>query len=478
MNDILSRLPVTCHTHYIAPGGTFVAIKGLKDDGARFIPEAIARGAQKIVVSHDAVLSHDVQALCDKQRVNVIRVTNTRRALAELSAQAHGFPAQKLTIIGITGTKGKTTCAFILAHIFKTAGYRTALIGTVHNTIGDEIFPAPLTTPQPDYLHAFLHLCVERNVRIVIMEVAAQALSLDRVTGISFDAVLFTNFSREHGEFYASIDDYFAAKATIFQQRKPGAPAFVNGDDERLKPFTYTLSNVYGMSMHDSQAHTSFKITGDDMSGISWNITRNNHTASYHAPALVGTYNVANSTLAEMCATYMKIPEADIARGFETFLGTPGRLDRYLLPNGALAIVDYAHNPASFEAVLSTLKKHTPHLIAVFGAGGERDAGRRPLMGACAAQFADEIILTADNPRSEDPAIIAQDILAGIASAHHAKVHVELDREAAIRAAYMRTSSHSIMVVLGKGPDEYQLVQGAKHYFSDKKIVQTLGQER
>ncbi|MFC1845617.1 Mur ligase family protein, partial [Candidatus Dependentiae bacterium] len=217
--------PVACHTSRVGPGSTFVAIKGEKHDGISYISRALASGASTIAIQQDVNLSDDVLKDIERAGASLQRVSNTRKALATLSAQAHGNPAQQLRIIGVTGTKGKSSTVFMLEHILQRAGYKTALLSSVYNKIGDEITSSSLTTEHPDYLHGFFALCVDAGIEFVVMEVAAQALSLHRVEGIEFDGVLFTNFAKEHGEFYKDLDSYFDAKRLLFGQLKQGAPA-------------------------------------------------------------------------------------------------------------------------------------------------------------------------------------------------------------------------------------------------------------
>ncbi len=209
---------VTCHTDYVGPGSTFVAIKGYQIDGVQFIAKAIAQGACKIVVAHDAPLSAEQLEQMVTQKIELMRVVDTRKALAELSAQAYRFPAERLHILAITGTKGKTTTAYLLHHMLRQAGYNTALLSTVENKIGAAACKAPLTTAQPDYLHMFFDQCVQQNVSHVVMEVAAQAFSLSRVVDITFAGGIFTNFSHEHGEFYVTMYVDFAAKCGLLAQ--------------------------------------------------------------------------------------------------------------------------------------------------------------------------------------------------------------------------------------------------------------------
>jgi len=228
--------PVACHTDHVGPGSIFVAIQGFKQDGVRYIQQALEKGATEIVVQDDAELS-DLPL-----GVHAHKVSDTRKALAELSAQAAGYPAKKLKIIGVTGTKGKTTTVYLIEQVLKTAGYKTARLSTVNNAILDRENKAQLTTPQPDYLHQFFKRCVQEDVEYVVMEVAAQALSLHRVHGLQFDGVIFTNFSQEHGEFYDSMEDYFAAKCTIFEQINPGSPVLVNADDAWCRKINHYVS--------------------------------------------------------------------------------------------------------------------------------------------------------------------------------------------------------------------------------------------
>ena len=225
------HFPVACHTDNVGPGSTFVAIQGMSLDGVQFIPEAIKRGATTIVLEHNAILPTAIAETMQKNAVRIERVDNARLALAQLSAHAAGYPAKKLRIIGITGTKGKTTTTFLLEHLFKTAGYKTALISSIKNSINGNDLPTPFATPLPDYLHQFLSQCVNHDVEIVLMEVAAQAVSLHRVEGIEFDGLIFTNFSLEHLEFYASMETYFDAKSTLFKQATSHAPLLINADD-------------------------------------------------------------------------------------------------------------------------------------------------------------------------------------------------------------------------------------------------------
>lgn len=470
--QIPQHYPVACHTDNVTAGSTFVAIRGQKDDGARFIAQAIAQGASKIVVQVGTEISDELRATIERHNVVIEYVTDTRLALAELSARGADYPAKQLKIIGITGTKGKTTTSFLLEHILKSAGKRTALTGTVKNRILDYTLPAPLTTPQPDYLQQFLKVCVEQHVEYVVMEVAAQALTLHRVHGIEFDGIIYTNFAHEHLEFYTTLDDYFAAKRLIFKQAKPNAPLLINGDDPACKPLLddYEHAISYGVGTHNRfravesspTAHSQFSIKLDT------------YLCHIHSSHLMGGFNLYNIVAAVGMAYRLGIEPTAIADAVASFAGVPGRLERHSLKNGATCIIDYAHNPSSYEAVLSLLKSQTNDLIVVFGAGGGRDKLKRPIMGKIASDLADRVILTSDNPRYEDPHAIITDILAGIPQEKGGFVTIELDREQAIKQAYQLSKPGSIIAILGKGPDEYQIIQGVKISFSEAQIIQEL----
>jgi UDP-N-acetylmuramoyl-L-alanyl-D-glutamate--2,6-diaminopimelate ligase len=464
-----SIFPIACHTDRIGQGSTFVAIQGYTLDGADFIPQAVARGATTIVVDENRSLSDQTHQLLQRHSVHLIKVANTRKVLATLSAEAAGWPANKLRIIGITGTKGKTTSAFVLEHILRTAGYKTALLGTVKNSIMDTHLGTGLTTQQPDYLHQFFKLCVEQQVTFVVMEVAAQALTLNRTDGITFDGILFTNFSQEHGEFYASMDDYFAAKCQIFAQRKLHAPVYINADDPYGARLLHDHPEYLGFGIK-TEAAARATLHGDRTTSCKFNMDSN----SFACPSLVGTYNIYNLLSATVMAIKLGIDHAVIANALNSFAGVPGRMERHFLPNGAQCIIDYAHTPSSFESVLSTLTALTDHLIVIFGCGGNRDVAKRPLMGGIATHYANLVILTTDNPRSECPAAIIDTIMQGVAYSDRAKVVKLLDRKDAITYAYSRSSSGTIIALLGKGPDEYQIIGTTKTAFSEVAIIRTL----
>jgi len=457
--------PVTCHTDYVGRGSTFVAIRGMSHDGIVYISTAIKNGATTIVLAEGAAVSDEVAQCMRDARVAVHYVPDTRKALVELSAQAAGYPARQLKIIGITGTKGKTTTTFLLAHILQEAGKKVAYISTVHNKIMDIVLPASLTTPQPDYLHQFLRTCVNSGVEYVMMEVAAQALTLHRVHDIMFDGVVFTNFAHEHLEFYATMDDYFDAKCLIFKQIKLHTPVLINADDAACAPLMQ--HNFLGFGFEQPA-----EIQGTIMSSTVCTIQV--HDNVFTCPLLMGNFNAYNLLAAVGMALQLDIDARVINTALQNFPGVPGRMQQFIVPNGARFIIDYAHNPSSYQAVLSMLRSQTDDLMVIFGAGGKRDKQKRPIMGGIAADLADTIILTSDNPRTEDPYVIMDDIAAGIPIDKKYKVVREVDREKAIKIAYQHSRAGSVVVILGKGTDEYQIIGEIKIPFSEKQIIQAL----
>lgn len=460
--------PVTCHTDHVGLGSTFVAIQGMKEDGINYIPLALKKGASRIVVEESASLHDDVLKIIEQHNAELIRVSNTRKALAQLSAETLGFPTKQLKIIGVTGTKGKTSTCFLLQHILQSAGYKTALLSTVYNKIDTTIFKTDLTTQHPDYLHVFFDQCVQSNVEFVVMEVAAQALSLDRINSIEFDGIIFTNFDLEHSEFYATMDDYFAAKCKIFEHAKSEAPICLNADDAWCKKISVKNASLF--SLKDQQSHYFAIIKNNNCTGLQLTLDIND----YVCPKLFGEFNAYNILAASSLLKCLGVSSDALQEGLLSFFGIPGRMQMHQLPNGARAFIDNAHNPSSYKALLQTLKGLTSDLIVVFGCGGQRDKIKRPLMGKIAAQYCDTIILTSDNPRTENPADIVEDIFSGIEVQNHIKVIKELDRQQAIKKAYELSKSNSIIAILGKGHDEYQLINDIKYHFSEREILQSL----
>jgi len=493
---LISRIyPVTCHTDHVGVGSTFVAIKGFKDDGTRYIQTAIERGARKIIVQHDA-LSPFIQKLCADNQIELIAVDNTRAALAEHASAALDNPAAKLKIIGITGTKGKTTTTYIIDHILRKAGHKTALIGSIKNKILDQEVTSELTTPESDYLHMFFAECVKNGVEYVVMEVASHALSLNRVHGIQFDAVGFTNLAPEHMDFYKDLEEYFAAKAILFSYAKDNAPIIINTDDDWGKKAIalQTSSHIFGFGQQNNNQAYVFNLKQNTLDGLRLVLAGQGahefpsgargeepegrlepcaaqKPLDLHASKLFGEFNSYNLVMATLVCKQLGIAEAEIREAIEYFHGVPGRLQLHTLKNGAKAFVDYAHNPSSFHEVLKTLRTISKHLIVVFGCGGDRDKTKRPVMGALAAQFGDKVIVTDDNPRTEPSDVIIQEILHGIPAEKQPIIICQPDRRKAIKTAATLAEKDSVIALLGKGHEPYYIINGQTLHFDDMEEI-------
>ena len=467
--------PVSSHSHRCGKGSTFVAIQGLVQDGISYIEDALNRGATTIVVSRDAYLDPAVVVRMEHDGIELVRVDNTRLALAQLSAQAAGYQTKKLKLIGITGTKGKTTTTFMTHEILRQAGYATALISTVHNSIGDQILATNMTTPQPDYLHQFFVQCVAAGVEYVVMETAAQAMTFDRIAGLEYAVVAFTNLEREHAELYPTMTEYFDAKKQLFDCVAPDGVRIVNGDDE----YGNRLAAAYScnrISMHDTNAAWYGTCTPSTVQPNTWHMTLCGTQAGSHIAfdyqKFHGTFNGYNIMTALAIADACGVPLDIAAHAIQQMPSIAGRFEHYALSSGVHVVIDYAHTPASFEALFKTVRPMTNHLTVVFGAGGGKDPVKRPLMGKLAAQYADRVVVTTDNPRFESPEAIVRDIMAGIASVNQEKVMIIADRQQAIEQVLQAAPAGSYVLLLGKGPDEYQEVQGVEIPFSEKAIVQ------
>jgi UDP-N-acetylmuramoyl-L-alanyl-D-glutamate--2,6-diaminopimelate ligase len=464
--------PVTCHTNHVGPGTTFIAIKGSHQDGKLYIPKALKMGAQTIIVDQKTFLPNKTRALIKKYNACIKRVCNTRKALANLSSQAFNHPAKKLSLIGITGTKGKTSTAYLVHHMLNCAGYKTALLSTVENRILNTKFKAELTTAQPDYLHTFLKVCVDSGVTHVVIEIAAQAVSLYRVHGLKFDAILMTNFEPEHGEFYQNTTDYFNAKAALFQQCKKNGASIINGDDKHCATL---LNHLKSCSSFGQKDHNTIRFNiKDATTQLTCSVTTKKKSFTFVAPHTIGVFNAYNFAGALAIAISFGITIPILQKACTSFKSIPGRMNFYKLPNGSHVVIDYAHTPSSYQQVLSLLRSLSNHLIVVFGLGGERDPKKRPEIGALVALYADKIFITSDNPRSEDPHAIMYDIMRGIPLKKQPSIILNLNREQAIKKACLLGKKNSIIALLGKGADEYEMIKGTCIPFSEKKILESL----
>jgi UDP-N-acetylmuramoyl-L-alanyl-D-glutamate--2,6-diaminopimelate ligase len=456
VHGTLDGLAVTGCTHdsrTVRPGDLYAALPGANAHGASFAGRAVAAGAV-------AVLTDDVGA-AQVDGVPVLIAANPRAVLGQVASWVHGEPSAALTVLGVTGTNGKTTTAFLLEAGLRAAGRTTGLLGTVVTRIGDEAVPSVRTTPEATDLHALFATMRERGVTAVAMEVSSHALAFGRVDGVRFDTSVFTNLSQDHLDFHASMEDYFQAKASLFTPGRSGR-GVVNGDDpagRRLLASPDVPLSSYGKEA-DWQAvdvrlrpdGSSFRLVGPGV----------DVTASLQLP---GAFNVGNAVAALATLITAGVPVADAVRGIAELPGVPGRMERVDVGQPFTAVVDYAHTPDAVETLLRAVREVTPgRVIVVLGCGGDRDRGKRPLMGKAAVAGADLAVLTSDNPRSEDP-------LAILAEMHQPGAVVEPDRRAAIAWAVAQARPGDAVVVAGKGHESGQEAAGVTTPFDDRVVL-------
>lgn len=449
-----------CHVK----NGLFFCLTGGKSDGHLYATEAVRNGCVAIVTERALSLN-----------VAQIQVKSTRKALAEFSSVFHGKPSEGLKIIGITGTNGKTTTAYMLASILQNSGKRVGVIGTLGVRYDGSNRPSDLTTPDPVELQAILADMRDHGVEYVIMEVSAHALYYKRVEGIVFQACIFTNLTQDHLDFFENMDEYKEAKKTLFVKERCKM-AILNGDDEvgreiaKEREGEGVSSKIYGMQTPTD----SFMIVTEECLFGSECVLNIDDRLSRISLAMPGRHNVYNALAAATCALNLGIPMRSIARGLMEIKGVEGRLERVCSYNGGEIFVDFAHTPDGLEKSLEALRPHCKgRLICLFGCGGNRDKAKRPLMGERAAKKSDFAILTSDNPRYEDPLDIISEIEKGYRRFSVCYVVVP-DRKCAIDYALDCLKEGDLLLVAGKGGERYQEIMGIKYPFNDHAIIKKL----
>ena len=452
------------NSNKIKNGDVFVAITGYKDNGIKYIDDAISKGAVAIV--HEGDIEH-------KEDITYIKVENARIALAIMASTYYGDPARKLKMIGITGTKGKTTTAYMIRDIMLASGKKIGMIGTVCNTYGKVTEESIRTSPESLDLQALLARMVDAGMEYVVMEVSSHALELERVYGIKFLVGVFTNLSEDHLDFHKTMDKYLEAKAKLFKQSDF---AIINGDDiyaPRLlkmidiKKATYGLDNAVDLTATDIRVNPSYV-------EFKMYVNRMLETIRINIPGRFTVYNA----LAAIGVCSLFGAQMDAISGALGALRVPGRNEVVELNKTFTVIVDYAHTPASLEAILSSAKKYTKgRIICVFGCGGNRDKEKRAMMGEISGRLADFTIITTDNPRDEKPSKIIEDIESDIKQTRGLYKCIE-NRRQAIRFAMRIAWKSDVIIIAGKGHETYQEVEnGKKLYFDDKEIVRKIAEE-
>ena len=430
--------------------GLFVALRGEKSDGHDFIGQAIEKGATVIVAERAEKNS----------RATFVVVENTRTVMADLAARFHNYPARKLKLAGVTGTNGKTTTTFLIKHICEKAGMRCGLLGTVRYEIGERVLPAARTTPESLDLQELLAQIKDAGCRAAAMEVSSHALAQDRTRDIEWDAAVFTNLTQDHLDYHRTMENYFGAKAKLFeqlaqQQRKKKPVAIINIDDHFGQKLIAKIENKISIVTFGAGLKADFRASNYRMEfgGTSYQLDARGKSYLVRVP-LIGRFNVANSVAALAAANALGVGLREAVLSLAKSPQVPGRLEIVPAKRQFQVFVDYAHTPDALVNVIKTLRELQPRrLIVVFGCGGNRDREKRPLMGQVVDQNADYAIITSDNPRKEDPEKIIAEVEKGLRGNHFEKI---TDRAAAITRAVELAQPRDIVLVAGKGHENYQ----------------------
>ncbi len=460
----------------VKPGSLFVAIRGRHSDGHAFLRDAVEQGAAAVVVEAGAARPKL------KTPIPVIEVKNPRIALARLAERFYGYPSSRLGLVGVTGTNGKTTVTYLIRSILQAAGHVTGLFGTVAYELAGERLPSTHTTPESHILQQLLARLVEKGADYAVMEVSSHALALNRVEGCEFDLAVFTNLTQDHLDFHHTMEDYFESKRRLFlnliRPTKKLRPkrGIINRDDPWGRRLIETLEApvwTYGL---EARADLTANEVRSNLEGLAF--TAVTPIGSFPVrSALVGRYNVYNLLAAIGAAIHLEISPDTIQQGVALLTGVPGRFERLDSKRGFSVIVDFAHTEDALDRLLRTVSELTPgRIITVFGCGGDRDRGKRAPMGRTAARFSDVVMITSDNPRSEDPVQIIDEVAVGVREASSQKKSpVEWmavpDRKEAIERALSLARPGDTVVVAGKGHEEYQIIGDRTIPFDDRRIA-------
>ncbi len=452
-------------------GDLFVAIRGSEVDGHLFIKDAIDKGAKVVVLEDDSALPDSYF-----MHTGVVKIvtSNARKTLALMSRNFYGNPQSKLRLIGVTGTNGKTTTTHLIKSILEESGEKVGLIGTIAYVIGNKEIPATHTTPESLELNQLLAEMLSEGCTSVVMEVSSHSLVLDRVYGFEFDAAVFTNLTQDHLDFHKTMDEYAKAKKILFDSLSDQAFAVVNADDEwSEKIITSTKSPVmlYAISK-PAKLQAVDIVLGFDQT--TYTIKTTEKSVNITSP-LIGRFNIYNTLAAYGVCSGCGISDAVILRGLQKQENVRGRFERIRSQKGWTAVVDYAHTPDALDKCLRAIHDIFPEnrsgkIITVFGAGGDRDRTKRKKMGSITAELSDVVIVTSDNPRTEDPEKIIDDIMEGIPAAAHCIR--ETNRHKAIEMALTMAKSGDVVILAGKGHENYQVIGKQKHHFDDREEVQ------
>lgn len=456
---------VNIDSRKIEKGHLFVAIKGTQTDGHKFIAKAIELGAT-------AILCEDMPE--EKiESVSYLQVASTEDVVGQVATNFYGNPSKKLKLVGVTGTNGKTTIATLLYNMFRKFGHRCGLLSTVCNYIEDEAIAADHTTPDPIELNHLLHRMVEAGCEYAFMECSSHAIAQKRIGGLTFAGGIFTNLTRDHLDYHKTFENYRNAKKAFFDGLTKEAFAITNADDKngsvmvqncKANIKTYSIRQMADFRAHIIECHFEgmyLEINGREV-GVQF----------------IGKFNVSNLLAVYGAAVMLGKNPEDVLVVMSTLKSVAGRLEPIRSKDGITAVVDYAHTPDALENVLNAihevLEGKEGHVITVCGAGGNRDKGKRPLMAQEAVKQSDRVIITSDNPRFEEPQDIINDMLAGLTPQQMKKVVSIVDRKEAIRTACMMAQKGDVILIAGKGHEDYQEIKGVKHHFDDREVVRDI----
>ncbi|MCX6417420.1 MAG: UDP-N-acetylmuramoyl-L-alanyl-D-glutamate--2,6-diaminopimelate ligase [Actinobacteria bacterium] len=454
---------VTHNSKSVQAGDLYVALLGANNHGIDFLDEAVANGA--VAVASD---SRGVE-IAKQKSIPTIELSNAREDMAKLAAEVYGHPERKLTLTGVTGTNGKTTTTHIMRSIFLDAKKHVGVIGTLGTYLDEEHLPGARTTPESTDLYATLAVMAERGITHVFMEVSSHALALNRVTGIKFDVAIFTNLTQDHLDFHGSMENYFAAKALLFTPEF-SKQAIVCTDDE----WGIKLAAQVKIPVITIGANGAWKTSQPNSSSIGMttqDIEIQNSDSISLSVNMLGSYNATNAACALAASQILGLPIAASLESLKNVRSIPGRLEKVAIDSPGTAVVDYAHTPDAVATVLTVIRDANPNkVITVIGCGGDRDSLKRPLMGKVAAQLSDVVIITDDNPRSEDPATIRKSVVDGTKNGS-AQVFEVSDRRVAISQALKLAEAGDVIAVLGKGHETGQEISGKVFPFDDRVVV-------
>jgi len=455
---------ITINSKNVKKGSIFVAIKGFKTDGHNYIIEAINNGASAVILEDNSFAPE--QLFIHSGSVKIL-VNNSRKALADLSAEFYDNPTQRIKLIGITGTKGKTTSTNFVKSVF--GDKKCGLIGTIKIDLGTKQIDSNLTTPEANDLNYYFSEMISNGCEAAVMEVSSHSLMLHRVDNLDFDIAIFTNLAHDHLDFHGTPENYLNAKKKLFDGLKPNAFAIINIDDKAAKKMVKNCSAkiiTYGFG---KAADFRISDVNYSLNGTKFNVTFNNNTVALET-SLIGIFNAYNAAAAFAAGVVSGLDINKVIKAIKKTPQVPGRFE-VISKGNKKAIVDYSHTPESLQSTLNAIKeinKEKYPFYTVFGCGGDRDKTKRPIMGNIASLMSDMVIVTSDNPRTEDPNLIIEDIVKGIKGDNY-KVFV--DREEAIKYAITNSPNNAIILVAGKGHEDYIEINGVRSHFSDKEKV-------